>query len=214
MQVSKPLLQRLAKSPIRLKGASILRGRLPVPFPSLDIATSSLLSVSDDNQNNLLDRSIQNRSYHATTVTALPIRKRRRRRGDPGGVPEEDEKAGPTTREEHEPLENYLEFEEKALECLDKFTMAVEPMIAINDPFVVTRTSNKLQITLDKSLGSYEVETEPDERLLIFRSPVSGAHSYFYSTKTHAWLDVNDLHSLEGLFVRDLIRHCKGVPRI
>lgn len=35
----------------------------------------------------------------------------------------------------------------------------------------------------------------------------SGSHSYFYSKKTHEWIDTIDHHSFEGIFVRDLIRH-------
>lgn len=154
---------------------------------------------------------VQSRSFHTTPPVSLPVR--RRRRGDSGEAPT-TERENPDTFEEHKPLTDPIEFEKKGQELLEKLGKAVEPMIAINDPFHVSRTSHMLKIALDRRMGSYEVELETDERVVVLRSPISGAHSYFYSNKIEQWVDTVDFHSLEGIFVRDLIRHCKGVPKL
>lgn len=140
--------------------------------------------------------------------------RRRRRRGDTGEAPKEEDGGSATTFEEHSALTDPILFEEKGHALLAKLGKAVEPMIAINDPFEVTRTQHMLKIAVEKAMGSYEVEMDPDERVVILRSPISGAHSYFFSNKTEEWIDTVDFHSLEGIFVRDLIRHCKGVPKL
>lgn len=44
------------------------------------------------------------------------------------------------------------------------------------------------------------------------QSPLSGTYSYVYDTSTREWVGSEDGHSLLGMFTRDWIRQCRGVP--
>ncbi|CAB9503507.1 expressed unknown protein [Seminavis robusta] len=149
--------------------------------------------------------------FHSTPTVSLAERKRRRRRG---GGPTEESSSDEKKYEDHSPVTDPLEFEKAGLAILEKLHTAIKPMQAINDPFDVVRTIDSLTIQVDPSYGRYEIEVDYDEHILILRSPISGAHSYFFFNKTQEWVDTVDYHSLEGIFVRDLIRHCKGVPKL
>lgn len=148
-------------------------------------------------------------------------RRRRRRRGG-GGGDTHAEAANDNNDEfkEHSAVTDPVEFLETGRATLLKIQAAVEPMKAVNDPFKVTlidsqdhdNLENKLTIEVEAKWGSYVIELEHEEKLLMLRSPVSGGHTYFYSKKTHEWIDTVDHHSFEGIFVRDLIRHCRGLP--
>lgn len=179
-------------------------------FPSVS-SVPPLASTAHFDHNNRIQ--IHQRCFHATPTVCLAVR-RRRRRGDSGEAPKEEDSDMISTYEEHLPLSEPTLFEEKGQELLAKLGKAVEPMIPLNDPFDVTRTHHMLKIEVGKAMGSYELELEPEERIVVLRSPISGAHSYFYSQRKEEWVDTVDFHSLEGIFVRDLIRHCRGMPKL
>jgi hypothetical protein len=44
------------------------------------------------------------------------------------------------------------------------------------------------------------------------QSPLSGTYTYIYSVHTGEWEGTEDGHSLLGMFTRDFIRQCQGVP--
>ena len=44
------------------------------------------------------------------------------------------------------------------------------------------------------------------------QSPLSGSFSYVYNPTTKEWVGKEDGHSLLGMFTRDWIRQCRGVP--
>jgi hypothetical protein len=44
------------------------------------------------------------------------------------------------------------------------------------------------------------------------QSPLSGTFSYVYNVKTGDWEGTEDGHALLGMFTRDFIRQCQGVP--
>jgi Frataxin-like domain len=206
MQASKAFMIHVSKK--NLLTARLPRGFLLQSLPTIAAAAPSLYSLEQ-----IYPEEIHTRHFHATPAAGLSAR-RRRRRGDTGEAPKDEDMDTATTYEEHLPLTDPVDFEIKGQELLAKLGTAIEPMIAINDPFHVTRTQHMLKIAVEKSMGNYELGMEPEERIVVFRSPISGAHSYFFSQRTKEWVDTVDFHSLEGIFVRDLIRHCKGVPKL
>jgi len=164
---------------------------------------------------NGIARGVFSRNFHATVNLAFPERRRRRRQQVGPPIDSNSGTGDGSFYQEHFPVTDTAEFSQAAIDVLERLELAVEPMKSVNHPFIVKRkTTNLLTIELDPTNGSYEVEIDADEQILTFRSPISGSHSYFFSKKTFEWIDTTDHHSFEGLFVRDLIRVCKGVPKL
>lgn len=105
-----------------------------------------------------------------------------------------------------------LEFVIAAQDLLEKIEKSLEPMKKHNDNFVVHRDYNKLTLTI--GLGDeYSLEIDEDSNTVIMQSPLSGRFSYVLCSSTRNWVDEEDGHILEGMFVRDLIKQCNGVPQ-
>lgn len=100
---------------------------------------------------------------------------------------------------------------------LDKVEEALEPMKAHNDVFKVTRSSNdsgeNLTITLKPGEGQYIFQVDGEMKTLTLNSPMSGTYTYVLCRYTDNFVGMNDGHLCEGMLVRDLIRHCYGLPR-
>jgi hypothetical protein len=47
---------------------------------------------------------------------------------------------------------------------------------------------------------------------ITLQSPLSGSYMYIYNAMTKEWVGSEDGHSLYGMFTRDWIRQCNGVP--
>jgi hypothetical protein len=47
---------------------------------------------------------------------------------------------------------------------------------------------------------------------ITLQSPLSGSYMYIYNVLTKEWVGSEDGHSLYGMFTRDWIRQCNGVP--
>ena len=47
---------------------------------------------------------------------------------------------------------------------------------------------------------------------ITLQSPLSGSYMYIYNVITKEWVGSEDGHSLYGMFTRDWIRQCNGVP--
>ena len=105
-----------------------------------------------------------------------------------------------------------LEFVMAAQDFLDKIEEALEPMKKHNDIFIVTRDSNRLTLMLGIGEGEYSLEIYEDGSSILMQTPISGKFSYVLSSKTQDWVNEEDGHMLVGMFVRDLIRQCNGVP--
>lgn len=99
-----------------------------------------------------------------------------------------------------------------AQDFLDKIEEALEPMKKHNDIFIVTRDSNRLTLMLGIGEGEYSLEIYEDGSSILMQTPISGKFSYVLSSKTQEWVNEEDGHMLVGMFVRDLIRQCNGVP--
>ena len=191
---------------------------LQSPTATTAVPTTDISAINTPTS--ITDPVMTRRGFHTTAITSLAERKRRRRRGG-GDTPSsdasrEDGSSNSPQFTEHSAVTDPAEFQAVGQATLAKLEAAVEPMKAVNDPFKVSRSSDQTTVTIEVEAkwGSYHIELDHEERLLMFRSPVSGAHTYFYSKKTHEWIDTIDHHSFEGIFVRDLIRHCRGVPNL
>jgi Frataxin-like domain len=195
-----------------LRGAKATRYMTAQPMPrpvDLPLSMSTLTPAS------LMPAPLHKQWYHSTPIACLGERKRRRIRGSGEDMNADmtDENLASSFKA-HSPVTDPVEFEKARLATLEKLHTAIKPMQSINDPFDVVRTIDSLTIQVEPSFGRYEVEIDDEQQILVFRSPISGAHTYFLSNQTQEWIDTIDLHSFEGLFVRDLIRHCKGVPKL
>lgn len=99
---------------------------------------------------------------------------------------------------------------------LTKAAAALEPMKAHNDIFNIQRSMNDqgevLKIILKPSEGQYVLQVDNDFTLTLM-SPISGNYTYVLCKQTHEFIDMEDNHSLVGMLVRDLIRHCNGLPQ-
>jgi hypothetical protein len=102
-------------------------------------------------------------------------------------------------------------------EFLTKTAKALEPMKAYNEVFNIHISTNeqgeKLTISLKPSEGQYVLQVDNDMFTLSLLSPMSGSYTYVLCQQTHEFIGMVDDHSLEGMLVRDLIRHCNGLPQ-
>ena len=100
---------------------------------------------------------------------------------------------------------------------LTKAVTALEPMKAYNDVFDIKRSTNeqgeKLVIGLAPSEGQYTMQVDNKLLTINLLSPMSGNYTYVLSANTNEFVGMHDNHSLEGMLVRDLIRHCHGLPQ-
>jgi hypothetical protein len=71
-----------------------------------------------------------------------------------------------------------------------------------------------LLIELGPIHGQYTFIIDYEYNTIIFQSPISGQLLYSYNVRTGNWMNVNDQHNLEGIFVRDIIRQIQGVPKL
>mmetsp|Transcript_6907 Transcript_6907/g.10944 ORF Transcript_6907/g.10944 Transcript_6907/m.10944 type:complete len:181 (+) Transcript_6907:40-582(+) len=146
-----------------------------------------------------------------SSIRHLSVR-RRRREGGKSGLPKEEK--NPSALNCPPKLTNTLKFVIAAQEFLDKIEISLEPMKKCNDVFTVTRDANRLTLELAPTYGEYSFEIFEDEHIIALQTPISGKFSYVLHSDTMEWVNQEDGHFCEGLFVRDLIRQCNGVPKL
>jgi frataxin-like iron-binding protein CyaY len=84
----------------------------------------------------------------------------------------------------------------------------------VNRDFDLRVDSDRLSLTLAPTVGSYELSVDrPNQRLILF-SPSSGVFKYEWSARHEAWVNESDEHFLVELLVRELLKHCQGVPNL
>ncbi len=101
-------------------------------------------------------------------------------------------------------------------EFLHRAENALEPMKHHNDVFNLVRSSNEdgdnLTVALKPGEGSYVLQINNEMCTLSLNSPMSGTYTYVLCAYTGQFVGMEDGHSCEGMLVRDLIRHCNGLP--
>mmetsp|Transcript_22305 Transcript_22305/g.31398 ORF Transcript_22305/g.31398 Transcript_22305/m.31398 type:complete len:260 (+) Transcript_22305:125-904(+) len=116
-------------------------------------------------------------------------------------------------------------FQEITTKQMDKIEKALEPMKAYNEVFTILRKNDHdLTLRLKPSEGSYILESDVESCILTLKSPMSGNYTYVLREKsndegeirkegeTFEFVGMDDGHLMEGMLVRDLIRHCNGLP--
>jgi len=147
-------------------------------------------------------------------------RRRIRRRRDgvetvdsDGGEKEE----GGTKNETIRIVKDRARFLQASSTFLTKATAALEPMKAYNDVFKIQRSTNEhgetLTLSLKPSEGQYVLQVYNELCTVGLRSPMSGNYTYVLCENTGKFVGMEDSHSIEGMIVRDLIRHCNGLPK-
>ena len=167
--------------------------------------------------------------FHSTPPGSLPVRRRRRR--DQVVAPElhDDDEDSDDNNEDtsdtrqalgirHTAVTDPAAFATAAEALLTKLQVALEPMKAFNEYFLLTRGTEEmgdfLMLDLGPMLGQYTVQVDLEQHLILFQSPISGRVVYILSESTGEWCGEEDGHAFEGLLVRDLIRQCNGVPKL
>ena len=154
-----------------------------------------------------------------TTLRHLSSSKRRRRAGS-GTTPQtdssEDDRSSANAPSPSSIVKDEDIFLGTSRAYLDKVEEAVEPMKAKNDVFKVTRSSNEsgenLTITLKPGEGQYIFQVDVEMKTMTMNSPMSGTYTYV-CRYTDDFVGMIDGHLCEGMLVRDLIRHCYGLPK-
>jgi hypothetical protein len=160
---------------------------------------------------------------------------RRRRRGgilplprdkddeddDNDGDDDSSSGATATPRQRIRRLKEPVAFEEQATMLLDTIFQALQPLQAINDPFILTRARDPdvgngeyILLELGPLHGQYTIQIDPEDCLIYLQSPISGGIHYFKSLDDDEWRSVDDGHIFQGMLVRDLIRQIQGVPKL
>jgi hypothetical protein len=157
----------------------------------------------------------QKAAFHSTPLTQLA--QKRRKRGSKQ-VQETESEESDDNPLKHVAVDDPEQFLESVTLLLDKIEKAVAPMKEQNDIFVVTRARGELgdtlRIDLSPKEGSYKIEVSEEDCLFQYTSPISGNVLYVNSATTGDWVGIEDGHIFEGLLVRDLIRQCRGLPKL
>ena len=167
------------------------------------------------------------RSYHSSPINPLPVRRRRRSIGKTGPSftddDEDDDSEGDGLRGrrplKHAAIDDDVEFVQAANTLLDKLEKGLEPMKPpTNDIFEVKRfmgdMGEVLTIDLGPKEGKYRIEMSLEDHVFEYSSPISGKILYLLSAQTGEWVGMEDGHAFEGLLMRDLIRQCRGLPKL
>lgn len=147
----------------------------------------------------------------ANASRQLSLRRRRKRGGNVG--PSKENKDSVALNRPHK-VTNKVEFAVAAQNFLDRIEVALGPMKKCNDVFIITRDAKMLSLELEPACGEYSFEIFEDNCIIALQTPISGKFSYVLNSDTKEWVNQEDGHSCEGLLVRDLIRQCKGVPKL
>jgi frataxin-like iron-binding protein CyaY len=87
----------------------------------------------------------------------------------------------------------------------------LEHMREVNHGFVVSYTSDSMQVDLGAGKGCYTLNKKLNELQVI--SPISASvYVYRYDVTNDWWVNTDDGHLFIDLFVRELLRSCKGMP--
>lgn len=158
--------------------------------------------------------------------TGTRVRRRRVRRGassqindltsqnDNGGNKSTEERTSSNGGKNGPNIRTFLPAARKFLARTEK---ALEPMKRTNDVFIIKRDSNEqgdnLTLRLKPGEGNYILQVDEEMLTLTLSSPMSGIYTYVLCPKTGSFIGMDDGHIAEGMIVRDLIRHCTGMPQ-
>lgn len=203
---------------------------------SVDSSISSIGNISDFSQRQQQIRYLSSSGGNTSIKTTGKRRIRRRRDGGGGEVAttdmdhnhnttasknqnnndDDDDNSMPILSNE-KMVTNKQTFLTMSHQYLTKVMKALEPMVHCNDVFHIKRSRNErgeiLTIGLTPSEGQYILQVDEELFTLSLKSPMSGNYTYVLCRFTNEFIGMEDEHSFEGMLVRDLIRHCNGLPK-
>lgn len=160
-----------------------------------------------------MTRGITNGAASSTTSSNSSRRRRRKSAATGNGVDASSVPSESSSTAVHDPKV----FASAANSFLNKVQDAMEPMKAHNEVFDIVRSQNEdgenLTIRLKPSEGQYVFQVYNDMTRLTMVSPMSGSFTYVLCSQTGQFVGMDDGHICEGMLVRDLIRHCNGLPQ-
>jgi frataxin-like iron-binding protein CyaY len=148
-----------------------------------------------------------NSLYPWTILRSMSSSTERPRRRRHGGSSLSDQKVTGITANS-----SFLDFILRAKEYLDLMEKALRPMKDHNAIFELERSDTELKLKLAD--GEYTLTIHEGTEQMILYSPISGQYFYSFNPQDERWHSQNDDHILEGMLVRDLIKHCNGVPKL
>lgn len=164
------------------------------------------------------------RMFHASPIWQAVRRRRRGGTPPPSGKDDDDDDSSAATATPRQKIRRVTQpaaFEEQATLLLDTIFQALQPLQAINDPFILTRARDPdvddaeyILLELGPLYGQYTIQIVPEDCLVHYQSPISGAIQYFKSLEDGEWRSIDDGHIFQGLLVRDLLRQIQGVPKL
>ena len=182
---------------------------------------SSNITTTSSNNDFFFEPSKISCRFQSTTTTKR--RSRRRRDGSETSSSsttqqqQQNDESSTIPNETVHKVTNKSKFLNEVSLFLSKAEKALEPMKNYNDIFNIHRSSNEhgetLTIALAPSEGQYVLQVDEDLLTLSLRSPMSGNYTYVLCANTNEFVGMEDNHKLEGMIVRDLIRHCNGLPK-
>ena len=172
-------------------------------------STNTTLSHQKPRNILLLDRSLSSK-----------VRRRRRSKNAPTPSKSQDSASDEERASINKPSSTVNDqdvFSKYATDFLNRAEIALEPMKPQNEVFNIVRSSNEegenLTISLKPGEGRYVFQVSDESCTLTLTSPMSGSYTYVLCAFTGKFIGMEDGHACEGMLVRDLIRHCYGVPQ-
>ena len=171
------------------------------------------------------------RGFHGTRALGMPTR---RRRSNPGGGIDESDREEPGIVRGN-PFVSPDDFHSLSVQLLEKLYERCLPLMKINDSMKIVHGAScidenaklhgievndsevdgpYLLVDLGPLHGQYVLIVDKKRRLVLFQSPISGHLLYDYNIPSETWMNLQDGHNLEGMFVRDLCRKIKGYPNL
>lgn len=205
---------------------SILAQRVRIPDRGVMTVTTLRAPVGPRHTTTTTIPSSQShgRFFHASSPVAFPVRRRKRPTTSNSaaagmGQDADDNRAAENNNPlKHVAVDDDEDFILGANALLDKLQASVESMKAQNDTFVVERffsdLGEVLTIDLGPKEGKYRIEMSLEDHVFEYSSPISGKILYILSAHSGEWVGMEDGHLFEGIFVRDLIRQCQGLPNL
>jgi len=186
---------------------------------SLVIFPSIVITPSSQRYQQQTIKSIQtsNRYFSSSDSSTRGSRRRRAGSGNTREVDNEEDRSSVNAPSPSSIVKDEDIFLGTVRAFLDKVEEAVMPMKAHNEVFKVKRdsneTGNNLTITLKPGEGQYIFQVDDEMKSLTLNSPMSGTYTYVLCAYTGNFVGMNDGHLCEGILVRDMIRHCNGLPK-
>mmetsp|Transcript_7245 Transcript_7245/g.15160 ORF Transcript_7245/g.15160 Transcript_7245/m.15160 type:complete len:255 (+) Transcript_7245:60-824(+) len=158
---------------------------------------------------------------------ATATRRRRIRGGRPSTQPSGDSPSDITKIVSGNKNLSQEKFRTLGTELLDKFEKSLLKLKDSNDGLEIVRSPPdyggeshggrlSVKVTATEDLywggGTYILTIHPENNNVTLLSPLSGNFTYVHDVDTGEWVGSDDGHSLLGMFTRDWIRQCNGVP--